>query len=121
MEKEKDWAYGTSMCKSSTFACIYLLFSYMECSVEHVQMLIHAQTMKYVQMPCNCLDFQFRSKLTLLYSHMALLCLCLGEVQLKALHSITWGLFGGVNKESSLLNVQSSMQSSMSMMECLTS
>lgn len=51
-------------------------------------MLIHAQTMKYVlQMPCNCVNFQFRSKLTLLYSHMALLCMCRSEVQGPPFHN----------------------------------
>lgn len=72
-----------------------------------------------------CWFFQFVSKLTLLYSQMALLRLHLSEEQLKALHFATQGLFGKVNKKPlpPQLNMQLPVlsESSMSTLECLTS
>lgn len=128
MEKEKDWACGTSMCKCSTSACMYLLLSYMEYHVERVRMFIHAETNTLCEICTNplwpCWFFQFGSTMTLLYSHMALLRLRLSEEQLKALHSATQGLFGKVNKKPPPpLNVQLPVlsESSMSTLECLTS
>lgn len=77
MEKEKDWACETSVCKCSMSACMYLLLSNMECHVERVRIFIHAQTNTLYVICTNalwpCWFFQFGSKMTLLYSHMALL------------------------------------------------
>lgn len=124
MEKEKDWACGTCMCKSSTSACMYLLFSCMECSVEMCRCsFMHKQWNTFYKCLATVLTSSSDQSwpFCILIWHYYVLCLC--EVQLKALHSITRGLFGRVNKESSLLNMQLPVlsESSMSTMECLTS
>lgn len=85
VEKEKDEACGTSMCRCDTSACVDLLVSHMEYSLERVQILIWAQTNTLREIcknsPWAWWLFRFRSKLTLVTSRLTMFRFCVLTTQ----------------------------------------